>query len=330
VFKSPGNFNTVEGLSRAILALEKAPRVAVLEAGASRPGEIARLAQIARPTAAAITNIAPAHLEGFGTLADVAREKGELLRAVGKSGLSVVNGDDAYLLDIAAKLEGRVLRVGLGPANDRRIVSREATPEGGSRFRLSDGREGSLAVPGEHQVRNALIALVLAEDAGVALDTGLARLATFAPVAGRLVTREHAGVTVLDDSYNANPLSMRAALAVLAERAATRKAVVLGDMLELGPESKKYHVDLGKTVAALAPDLTLFVGEESRAAFEEAAGRSGDTQTTRHADDSDSAARILEAWVRPGDAVLVKGSRGMKMERVVQALVPGGGASRAV
>jgi UDP-N-acetylmuramoyl-tripeptide--D-alanyl-D-alanine ligase len=330
IFKSPGNFNTVEGLSRAILSLETAPRVAVLEAGASKPGEIARLARIAKPTAAAITNIAAAHLEGFGTLADVAREKGDLLRAVERNGLAVVNGDDAYLLDVAAKLECRVLRVGFSPANDWRVVRREATPDGGSRFWLADGREGRLQVPGEHQLRNALTALALGEEAGVPVEVGLTRLATFASVAGRLVVRERAGLVVLDDTYNANPLSMRAALAVLAERTATRKAVVLGDMLELGAESKKYHADLGRSVADLQPDLAVFVGGESRAAFEEAVGRSGDTQTIRHAVDSDVAARILEAWVHPGDAVLVKGSRGMRMERVVRALVPGAGEPHAV
>jgi UDP-N-acetylmuramoyl-tripeptide--D-alanyl-D-alanine ligase len=330
VFKSPGNFNTVEGLSRAILSLEEPPRVAVLEAGASKPGEIARLAAIALPTAAAVTNIAAAHLEGFGTLGDVAREKGDLLRAVGNNGLAVVNGDDAYLLDAAAKLDCRVLRVGFGPANDWRVVHREPTPEGGSRFRLADGREGVLQVPGEHQLRNALTALALAREAGVPIETGIERLATFASVAGRLVVRDHQGVVVLDDTYNANPLSMRAALAVLRERSAPRKAVVLGDMLELGAESKKYHADLGRWVAELAPDLAVFVGQESRAAFEEAVGRSGDKQMIRHAVDSDSAARILETWVRPGDAVLVKGSRGVRMERVVRALVPSGDAPHAV
>ncbi len=330
VFRSPGNFNTVEGLSRAILSLEEPPRVAVLEAGASKTGEIARLAAIARPTAGAVTNIAPAHLEGFGTLADVAREKGDLLRAIEKNGLAVVNGDDSYLLDAAAKLACRVLRVGFGPANDWRVVHREPTPQGGSRFRLADGREGALAVPGEHQLRNALTALALSKEAGVPLETGIARLATFAAVAGRLVVREHHGVVVLDDTYNANPLSMRAALAVLREREASRKAVVLGDMLELGAESKKYHADLGRWVAEMAPDLAVFVGEESRAAFEEAAGRSGDKQMNRHAVDSDSAARILESWARPGDAILVKGSRGMRMERVVRALFPGGDGPHAV
>jgi UDP-N-acetylmuramoyl-tripeptide--D-alanyl-D-alanine ligase len=135
---------------------------------------------------------------------------------------------------------------------------------------------------------------------------------------------------VADDTYNANPISMQAALKWFADRAATgRKAVVLGDMLELGADSAKYHRELGRTVAEIAPDLGVFVGKESRAAFEEARERSGDNRY-RHVEDSDIAARVLKDWVRPGDAVLVKGSRGIKMERVVHALVPEAGEAHAL
>lgn len=331
VFKSPGNFNTVEGLSRAILALTEAPRIAVVEAGASKPGEIARLAQIARPTSAAITLIGAAHLEGFGTLADVAREKGDLVRAVERNGLAVLNGDDPYLLDLAAKLACRVVRVGFGPACDWRVVRRETTPKGGSRFRLANGVEGVVPVPGEHQVRNALTALALASEHGVPLHVGIERLASFSGVPGRLVIREHGGVLVADDTYNANPASMAAALAWFTEvRAPGRRAVALGDMLELGAASPHFHRELGKQIAELAPDFALFVGRESRAAFEEAAERTGDKSSIRYAEDSDMAARILVEWVRPGDTVLVKGSRGVRMERVVRALVPEGEAPHAL
>jgi len=330
VFKSPGNFNTVEGLSRAILDLEEAPRIAVLEAGASKQGEIARLAEIAKPSAAAITNIAAAHLEGFGTLADVAREKGDLLRAVEKNGLAVVNGDDPYLLDLSNRLPCRVMRVGLGPANEWRAVAIETKNGSGLVFRLASGVEGSLPIPGAHQVRNALVALALSAEFGVPLEAGLQRLSTFRGVPGRLSLYENRGVTVADDTYNANPISMQAALRWFADRAVSgRKAVALGDMLELGEDSARYHKELGRTVAEIAPDWGVFVGEESRAAFEEARERSGDNRY-RHVENSDIAARLLEEWVRPGDAVLVKGSRGMKMERVVKALVPAVGEAHAV
>jgi UDP-N-acetylmuramoyl-tripeptide--D-alanyl-D-alanine ligase len=187
-----------------------------------------------------------------------------------------------------------------------------------------------LAIPGAHQVRNALVALALAADFGVPLEAGLERLSTFTGVQGRLSLFENRGVMVADDTYNANPISMNAALRWFADRAVPgRKAVALGDMLELGADSARYHKELGRTVAEIAPDWGVFVGEESRAAFEEARERSGDNRY-RHVENSDIAARLLGEWVRPGDAVLVKGSRGMKMERVVKALVPEEGPAHAV
>jgi UDP-N-acetylmuramoyl-tripeptide--D-alanyl-D-alanine ligase len=329
VFKSPGNFNSIEGLSRAILEMEEAPRIAVLEAGASKTGEIAKLAQIARPNAAAITNIAAAHLEGFGSLADVAREKGELLRQVEKNGLAVVNGDDPYLLDQSNRLECRVIRAGLGPASNWRVVKLART-EQGTRFRLASGLEGELSIPGAHHVRNALIAVALASDFGVPLEAALQRLRTFRGVPGRLTLLESRGIFVADDTYNANPISVVAALEWFADRASSgRKAVVLGDMLELGGESPRYHREVGRAVADITPDFAVFVGRESRAAFEEARRRIGD-ERFRHVENSDIAARLLGEWAKPGDAILVKGSRGMKMERVVRALIPDEGAAHAL
>lgn len=331
VFKSPGNFNTVEGLSRAILELETMPRVAVLEAGASAPGEVARLAEIAAPTSVAITKIGAAHLEGFGTLNDVAREKGDLARAVAKNRLVVLNGDDPFLVDLATELECRVKLVGLGPGNACRVVQREMLPDGGTSFRLASGAQGTLQVLGEHQLTNALLALALAVEEGLPLEVGLERLATFTGVAGRLGVKRHAGVSVVDDTYNANPASMAAALQWFGEWPCTgRKAVALGDMLELGKDSAKYHAELGAWVVERNVDLAVFVGAESRAAHEEAVRRTRDKSKFRHAEDSDSAARILEHWVRPGDAVLVKGSRGVRMERVVRALIPEEGGAHAV
>ncbi|MBZ0266664.1 hypothetical protein K8I85_00775 [bacterium] len=170
----------------------------------------------------------------------------------------------------------------------------------------------------------ALIAVALAEAAGVARDDALAALATFAPVAGRLVTRVVNGVTILDDTYNANPASMDAAIDWLAGVAAARRAVVLGDMLELGPRSRELHEALGRRVAELDPELAVFAGRESRAASEECTRALGDR--CRWTKSPEEAARLARAWMRPGDALLVKGSRGMRMERVVDALLGPGEA----
>lgn len=322
VLSSPGNFNTAVGLSRTLLSAEEAPDVAVLEAGASEPGEIARLAALVRPTAAAVTNVSAAHLAGFGTVDDVRREKLDLLRAVPADGRRIVDGDDALLIAAAVAI-GPVTRVGFDEGNDLRAVDLRRDGAG-TTFRVEGGGEGRLAAPGAHQVKNALIAVALAETAGVSRDEALARLATFAPVAGRLSVRIANGVTILDDTYNANPASMNAAIDWLAGLAAQRRAVVLGDMLELGRGSRELHEALGRRVAELDPELAVFTGRESRAASEECSTALGDR--CRWTKSPEEAARLVRAWARPGDAVLVKGSRGMRMERVVDALAGTGGA----
>jgi UDP-N-acetylmuramoyl-tripeptide--D-alanyl-D-alanine ligase len=321
VLRSPGNFNTVVGVARAVLGEERAPELAVLEVGASEPGEIARLARIVQPTAACVTNVSVAHLEGFGSLDAILHEKTELLHAVPADGLCVIDGDDPALAEAAAGVAGRILRVGFGESNGLRVLSSEISPDGGTRFRITGELEGSLSVPGTHQLRNAMFALAFGEALGVPLAEGIERLETFPGIAGRLAVFERRGATVADDTYNANPASMRVALDWLAGASAKgRKAVVLGDMLELGSASREFHERVGGWVADLAPDLALFVGEESRAAFEEGTRRMGDPSGFRHVSDSLEAARFLSNWIGPGDVVLVKGSRGMRMERVVAAL----------
>jgi UDP-N-acetylmuramoyl-tripeptide--D-alanyl-D-alanine ligase len=322
VLRSPGNFNTVEGLARTLLEVNVPPDRAVLEVGASRPGEIARLARIVRPTAACVTNVGPAHLSGFGGVAQVAREKTDLLRAVAGGGLRVVDGDDELLLGAAAGLE--LLRVGFGAANDLRATDVDAGPRG-TRFRIASGPRAELAVPGAHQVKNALVAVAFGRAHGVPLEEGVERLRTFTGVPGRLAVLDLRGVLVADDAYNANPSSVRAALEWFARIGTPgRRAVVLGDMLELGERSADYHREIGVAVAAASPDLAVFVGPESRAGFEEASRRAGAVQV-RWASDSAEAAAFVAGWAAPGDAVLVKGSRGMRMERVVRALAGDGG-----
>ncbi len=320
VHRTPGNFNTVVGLARTILAADEAPRVAVLEVGASEPGEIARLAEIVAPTAAAVTNVAAAHLEGFGTLDGVAREKVALLRAVPDDGLRVIDGDDPRLAVAVRDAGLTVLGVGIGPGSGLRALDPVRTESGGTRFHV-DGVAVELAVPGFHQVRNALVALAFARSLGIPLGEAGDRLRRFTGIAGRLVPRRLGGVLVCDDTYNANPASVAAALDWFeGVETSGRRFVALGDMLELGPDSERLHAEAGARVADLEPDLALFVGDESRAAFEEFQRRLGDRNAARWTPDSDEAARILLTELRAGDALLVKGSRGVAMERIVERL----------
>ncbi|MFN8176543.1 MAG: UDP-N-acetylmuramoyl-tripeptide--D-alanyl-D-alanine ligase [bacterium] len=320
VLRSPGNFNTPVGLSRTILDAKEAPEIAVLETGASAPGEIARLAGLVRPTAACVTNVAPAHLEGFGSVARVREEKLDLLRAVPPGGARLVDGDDPELVRAAEREGARVTKLGTGPENEPRLARVEILPDGGTRYRLADGTEGTLAVPGEHQAKNALFAIAFAQAHGVARGEAARRLATFRGVPGRLALRTVAHVLIADDSYNSNPASARAALQWFeALPREGRKAVALGDMLELGADAPRHHEELGRSVAGARFDLAVFVGESARAAWTAASATLAPGSCVHRAT-SEEAAALVAAWVRPGDAVLVKGSRGIRMERVVEAL----------
>ena len=327
VLRSPGNYNTIIGLSETILNLEHEPSCAVLEVGASAPFEIARLAEIVRPRVASVTNVSAAHLEGFHDLEGVAREKIALLEAVEANGTRFVDGDDSLVARVVRERGLVVKRVGFGGDNDW-VASDVRLTVSGTTFRVNGAEGGELVVPGAHQVKNALFAVANASALGVPPDVALDRLRTFRGVPGRLSVIEAGRMVVVDDTYNANPTSVRAALDWFAQLAPPasggRKAVVLGDMLELGPGAAALHACVGEWVAALAPDLAVFVGEQSRAAFEEGTRRLGDRHRFRHVLDSESAARVVAEWIRPGDAVLVKGSRGMRMERVVRALTSGG------
>ncbi|MAF27309.1 MAG: UDP-N-acetylmuramoylalanyl-D-glutamate--2,6-diaminopimelate ligase [Gemmatimonadetes bacterium] len=320
VERSPGNFNTVEGLSRTLLEIEGTPDAVVLELAASRPGEIARLAGIARPTAAALTNVAPAHLDGFGSVEGVLGEKLALFAAVPAEGICVVDGDDLHLAEAASRASRHVVRVGFDLGNDFRAKNLIPVGTAGTRFRVSGGHEGSLMVPGPHQVRNALFALALGEAHGVPISRGLEALATFEGVPGRLSVREVGGALLVDDSYNSNPRSAVAALDWFAGlETVGRKAVVLGDMLELGGESASLHAELMEHLKSTGPDFAILVGDALHAAHAE--GGKSTRPEILAASDADSAARTLGEWVGPGDAVLVKGSRGMGLEIVVDELI---------
>lgn len=319
VLRSPGNFNTTIGLSRTFLEAPDSPEICVLETGASAPGEITRLAALVRPTSACVTNVSAAHLEGFGSIERVREEKLELLRAVPAAGLRVLDGDDAALLAAAEGCGGPLTRVGSGTGNDPRLVDVEILADGGTRYRLADGVTGTLAVPGEHMARNALFAIAFAEAHGVPRAESARRLASFRGVPGRLALRHVGDLAIADDSYNSNPASAAAALRWFVSLPwQGRKAVALGDMLELGEDATRHHEELGRKAAEAAFDFVVFVGPNARAAWAVAQRRLGDACV--HLESSPEAAARLVEWVRPGDAVLVKGSRGMRMERVVEAL----------
>ncbi len=308
-----GNYNNEIGLPLTLARLDRRHRFAVLEMGASRPGDIRYLADLSRPDAGVVTNAAPAHLEGFGSLEGVARTNGELYASLPENGLAAINADDRFAplwRDMSAHC--RCLGFGLGETADvrARLVNGSArieTPWGHSRLQLK--------LPGRHNVINALAALTLAGQLEVPLDEAVRALAGLNSLPGRLQVHElDSGWRLVDDSYNANPGSLQAGLEVLAGLDG-EAWLVLGDMAELGPDSEKLHADMGHAASEMGVRRLFAVGTISRAAAE-AFG-----EGAAHFDNHQALQEALGQALHPGVNCLIKGSRSMAMERIVQALI---------
>jgi UDP-N-acetylmuramoyl-tripeptide--D-alanyl-D-alanine ligase len=322
VARTAGTENNLVGLPKAILGLDGDEDYVVLEMGMNRPGEIWRLAEIADPDVGVITNVGPAHLEGLGSLANVAAAKGELALAMSAHSTLVVNGRDRLLVPIAGAFPGRKLLVGL----DAPVVLRGAEPEGASAQRLSltlGGRAvtARLALAGEHNAWNATLAAAVGFVLGLDAATIAAGLERFVPPPMRLERLTLAsGAIVVNDAYNANPASMAAALAVLVGEPATRRIAVLGAMRELGAESDRWHREVGAVAAAQAVDLLVAVGVEGEAIADGARAAGLDAARIVRCADTAIAAAALHEILAGGDVVLVKGSRGAGMEDVIARL----------
>jgi UDP-N-acetylmuramoyl-tripeptide--D-alanyl-D-alanine ligase len=295
----------------------------VLEIGTNQPGEIATLAKLAAPTIGVVTTVAAVHTEFLGSVDGVREEKAALVRAVGAEGTVVLNADDPRVAGMAADTPARVITYGRHARADVRATGDIADADGMLTFTLEAGggrQPVRLAFSGRHNVTNALAAAGVGIALGWRLDEIVGGLETARPVAGRCVWRTAGDVRVLDDTYNANPVSMRAALeTVVAARQGHRVVAVLGDMLELGALVDEAHEEIGRAAATLGVDELVGVGRHIRLAVE-AARAGGLTQTYHATTFEDTVAHLLKR-LSPGDVVLVKGSRGMRMERVVDALV---------
>jgi UDP-N-acetylmuramoyl-tripeptide--D-alanyl-D-alanine ligase len=327
VLKPESSFNNQWGLPLTLLRLGPEHRAVALELGANQPGEIAALARISRPTVGVVTMVSSAHTEFFGSLDGVQAEKSALVRAISAEGAVVLNGDDPRVVAMRELAAARVLTFGSGPSADVRSAAVEDTPEG-VRFTLEIAgtrRPVVTSFAGRHSVTNALAA------AGVGLAVGLdperivSGLEAARPVKGRCVWRRAGRLRILDDSYNANPVSVQAALETLAVGAAGRRIVVLGDMLELGEIAERAHGEVGRAVAASGAAEFIGVGRQMQVAVETA--REAGLGESHHAITFEDTVVLLLKRLAPDDTLLVKGSRGMRMERVVDALVArfGGG-----
>jgi UDP-N-acetylmuramoyl-tripeptide--D-alanyl-D-alanine ligase len=320
--KSRGNLNNTFGLPLCLLEMEPAHQAAVLEMGMSYPGELKLLASIADPDVGVLTNVYPVHLEHFPSLAAIADAKGELFRGMREDATAVYNADDAEATRVALLFPGRKIGFGFTERAEVRAAELRHETPGSTRFRLIGAGadlDVEIAFPGRHHVANSLAAAAAAHAAGAgpeAIRRGLARTRPL-PMRGALL-RLRGPVQILDETYNSNPRAMERALETLAAMPASRKIVAAGDMLELGPSEAEAHRALGENVAQSGAALFVAVGPLSRLAAESA--RAAGVPEVRHFHDSAAAAAWTAGAVRPGDLILVKGSRGIAMERVVEAL----------
>jgi UDP-N-acetylmuramoyl-tripeptide--D-alanyl-D-alanine ligase len=325
VLVTEGNFNNRIGVPRTLLGLTPRHEAAVIEMGVDHKGQTTRLADITRPTIGVITNVGPDHLEFFGTMEVSAKAKGELLDWLGPEDAAVLNADDPYFGYLAARARCRVVSFGLSPTALVRAMDVRSDAKGMT-FKLHlPGRVRptpvTLPAHGFHNLSNALAAAAvgyLCELSGAKIAQGLLH---FRPALMRSQVERLSGITVINDCYNANPASMKAAVDLLAELGAgTRTIAVLGDMLELGPQAAAFHRGIGAHVAAGRTTALVTCGNLGRAIADgaRAAGMAAD-RIVECADAEQAAAHVLSI-THPGDVVLVKGSRGMRMERIVDAV----------
>jgi len=321
VLATRGNFNNDIGLPLTLLGLDATHRAAVIEMGMNHPGEIGYLTRIGAPTVALVTNAQRAHLEGMGGLDEVAREKGTIFAGLPADGVAVINADDAYAGFWREQVGAQPVRsFGIDQSADVRANLRQHGLETLVTLTAAEGEvEFTLAIPGRHNACNALAAAAACLAAGLPLSAVAEGLATFGGVKGRLQLRQgRNGAQILDDTYNANPDSVRAGIDVLAATIG-RKVLVLGDMGEIGEASGQYHDEIGGYAKSQGIDRLFALGDASQ----QAVRNFGDG--ARHFCNVDKLIGAVDKELGPDTTVLVKGSRFMKMERVADALAVASG-----
>ncbi|MDP6618325.1 MAG: UDP-N-acetylmuramoyl-tripeptide--D-alanyl-D-alanine ligase [Nitrospinota bacterium] len=345
VHKSEGNLNNFFGLPLSLFRMDRGHQASVVELGMNRAGEIRRLAEIARPSVGVITNIGPVHLEFLKTVAGVRDAKAEMAQVMAERGrgVMVLNAENPHCLNVAERygrdLEGRIVLFGRLAAAHVQAADVRSLGKAGMAFTLRMGTERRavrLRTPGEHNVANALAAAAAAWSLGVGADDVASGLEDFRPAPMRMEVLDlPEGLHVVNDAYNANPDSMAAALTTFAGLTnGGRSVAVLGDMLELGRRAAAAHRSVGAAVARMAQqpsgriDHLLVLGKRARLMADEALKRGMNRRRVTVCETHAEAARWLKRHTRSGDWVLLKGSRGMGMERVLEGLRPAGRGGR--
>lgn len=306
--KTQGNYNNEIGVPLTLFQLEDCHQIAVIEMGMNHFGELSRLTRVAAPNGAVINNIGMSHIENLGSREGILKAKLEILEGLQLGGVAFFNGDDEYLN--RAEPECPTVRYGCG--ENCQIRAREIQTDGVYFSFTCEGlpRRVRIPVPGRHNIHNALAAIAVGlayEVPGEQIVRGLEQAQS---VGMRMKTEQHGGITVILDCYNANPDSMRAALSVLKEAEGKRRIAVLGDMLELGAYSPQAHFEVGQLASGL--DGLVAVGKDAQ----QICLGAKEVLTSRHFTSNEQACNFLDGYLQPGDTVLIKGSRGMKMEEI--------------
>jgi len=318
VHRTKGNFNNHFGLPLGLLMLEPEYDVAVVEMGMSHPGEITALSRIALPNEAVVTNVAPVHLESFDSIAGIARAKYELIETLPHGGTAVLNADDEYVCQFGRDLKGKVVMFGLKPTADVRAENIEVLGPEGTRFDLVS-REMRQPVHspllGKHNVYNVLAAAAVAIEHGITPSEIAAALPSLQPADKRGQVVQLGNITVLYDCYNSSPKALMAAVDTLAAMPARRRIAVAGEMLELGPTGEQLHRECGRYMAASKLDFLLGVRGLAKPMVEAAieAGMKAEFAATPK-----EAGEWLARETREGDVVLLKASRGVKLEKALE------------
>jgi UDP-N-acetylmuramoyl-tripeptide--D-alanyl-D-alanine ligase len=304
-----------------LLKLEPEHETAVIEMGMSHRGEIAELAKIAQPEIGAVTNVAPVHLEFFKSVAEIARAKFELIESLPASGTAVLNADDEYVSQFGRDFHGKVILYGLRPTADVRAENIEQRGSAGSTFDVTTGGQRervNLHLVGRHNIYNALAAVAVGLERGLSLLEATSALATLAPADKRGAVVQVGNITIINDCYNSNPIALDAMVDTLAAMPAKRRIVVAGEMLELGTAGEELHRRSGRHMAEKKIDVLLGV-RGLAAPMVEAASQAG--MQAKFVPTPEEAGEWLVKETREGDVVLLKASRGVKLERALETVV---------
>ena len=320
VLKSSGNLNNHIGLPLQLLKLEAEHDLAVVEMGMNHAGEIRALGELAHHDMAVVTAVAPVHLEFFESLKDIARAKYEIIETLHPGGVAVLNADDDYVCQFGRDFKGKVVRFGIKRSADVSAQKIKLNGAEGSTFELVVGSVGepvTFPLVGEHNIYNALAVAAAAMERGISPSQAAAALSSVVPPDKRGQVLNLHGATIINDSYNSNPRALQAMIDTLASMKAERRILVVGEMLELGPTAEALHRECGKHAAEKKIDMVIGVRGMARAVAEAACGSGTQAQFV---ETPEQAGEWLARNLHAGDAVLLKASRGVKLERALDVL----------